>query len=114
MNTVIGWVDSYNRTYPTTLFNSDRKKALIERIRKREYNFTHFDHSYLQYGAPYYDDGKFCVLTKAQWDDVIREAYKDAPLGQHLMPQDVITIAPVKEILFEKTKFIPKDVDDNV
>ena len=76
MNVVIGWVDSYNRVYPSTTFNNDRRKALVERIRKRSYNFTHFDHSYLQYGAPYYDDGKFCVLTKAQWDDVMREAYK--------------------------------------
>lgn len=114
MNTVIGWVDSYNNSYQKASFTDDRKKALVERIRKRAYNFTMFDHEYMQYCAPFYDDNKFCVLTKQQFNDVMAEAYKDQPIGQRLIPQDVITIAPINNVLYEKQKFVPKEVNDNV
>ena len=35
---VIGWTDAYG-DYPTTPFTEERKKALVDRIRKRKYNF---------------------------------------------------------------------------
>ena len=41
---VVGWTSPYDDVYPTVNFTPERKKALVERIRKREYNFTHFDH----------------------------------------------------------------------
>jgi hypothetical protein len=114
MNTVIGWVDSYNRSYRIAPFNNDRKKALVERIRKLGYNFTHFDHELMPYGAPFYDDERFCVLTKAQLDDVMNEAYRDLPRGQRLMPRDAIVAQPINGVLYEKQKFAPKDGEDHV
>lgn len=102
--TVIGWCDAYGGSVPTVTFTAERKKALIERIRKRRYCFNHFDHEMLGC-APVYNDKVMCVLTKSQFDDVMSEAYKDMPRGQRLLPQDVIT-SPVKNgILYEKDKF---------
>lgn len=114
MTIVVGWVDAYNNSYPKTAFTDERKRALVERIRKRAYNFTMFDHEYMQYCAPFYDDGKFCVLTKQQFDAVMAEAYKEIPIGQRLTPQDVITTTPINNVLYEKQKFAPKDGDSNV
>jgi hypothetical protein len=105
MNVVVGWVDSYNNSYQKAPFTEERKKALVERIRKRAYNFTMFDHEYMQYCAPFYDDGKFCVLTKQQFNDVMAEAYKDMPRGRRLIPQDVIEDTPHNGVLYEKKKF---------
>lgn len=105
MKIVIGWVDSYNNVYQKAQFTDDRKKALVERIRKRAYNFTMFDHEYMPYCAPFYDDGKFCVLAKQQFDDVMAEVYKDTPRGQRLIPQDVIEDTPRHGVLYEKRKF---------
>jgi hypothetical protein len=102
--TVVGWSDAYGNAVPTVTFTAERKKALVERIRKRKYNFNYFDHEMLGC-APVYNDKTMCVLTKAQFDDVMSEAYKDIPRGQRLLPQDVIT-RPVKGgILYEKEKF---------
>ena len=113
MNGVIGWTSAYDNTYPTVAFTEDRRKALIERIRKRNYNFNHFDHEMLPYGCPFYSDGVLCTLTKAQWDSVMNEAYKDIPLGERLMPMDVIKRKPINSVLYEKEKFEPKDGEKN-
>lgn len=102
--TVIGWSDAYGGAVPTVTFTAERKKALVERIRKRRYNFNHFDHEMLGC-APVYDDKVMCVLTKSQFDDVMFEAYKELPRGQRLLPQDVITRPAKNGILFEKEKF---------
>ena len=104
MTKVIGWTDAYTTQYPTVSFTEERKRALIERIRKRRYNFNHFDHEMLGC-APFYDDKVVCVLTKSQFDAVMAEAYKEIPRGQRLMPQDVIEDKSVNGVLYEKKKF---------
>ena len=67
----------------------------------------------LPYGCPFYSDGVLCTLTKAQWDSVMNEAYKDIPLGERLMPMDVIKRKPINSVLYEKEKFEPKDGEAN-
>ena len=110
--TVIGWSDAYGGAVPTVTFTAERKRALVERIRKRRYNFNHFDHEMLGC-APIYNDKVMCVLTKAQFDDVMSEAYKDVPRGQRLLPQDVIA-RPIKNgILYEKDKFVEEGETNN-
>lgn len=110
--TVIGWSDAYGSAVPTVTFTAERKRALVERIRKRKYNFNHFDHEMLGC-APVYNDKVMCVLTKAQFDDVMSEAYKDVPRGQRLLPQDVIA-RPIKNgILYEKDKFVEEGETNN-
>lgn len=110
--TVVGWTSAWDGAVPTVTFTTERKKALVERIRKRRYNFNHFDHEMLGC-APVYDDKVMCVLNKSQFDDVMTEAYKDIPRGQRLLPQDVIT-RPVKNgILFEKEKFAEEGDNNN-
>lgn len=111
--TVVGWTSAYLSDYQTVSFTEERKKALVERIRKRKYNFTHQSHQTLPYSAPFYGDNVICVLTKTEWDDVMYEAYKDIPLGPRLMPMDVITTTPKNDVLYEKEKFIPKEGEDN-
>ena len=110
---VIGWTSSYSDACPVTMFTEDRRKALIERIRKRRYEFNYQDHSFLPYCAPVYGDKVMCELTKAQWDSVMSEAYKDSPRGPRLLPQDVITRPPKNGILFEKEKFEQEGDDSN-
>lgn len=110
--TVIGWSDAYGGAVSTVTFTTERKKALVERIRKRKYNFNHFDHEMLGC-APVYDDKVMCVLTKSQFDDVMSEAYKDIPRGQRLLPQDAIDDSPVDGILYEKKKFYQEGDNGN-
>lgn len=110
--TVIGWSDAYGGAVPTVTFTSERKKALIERIKKRRYNFNHFDHEMLGC-APVYDDKVMCILTKSQFDDVMSEAYKDIPRGQRLLPQDVIEDRVVNGVLYEKKKFYQEGDNNN-
>ena len=112
--TVVGWVGAYISPYEIAPFTEERKKALVERIRKRRYNFTHQAHQTLPYCAPLYDDNVLCVLTKPQWDMTMAEAYGDMKLGQRLMPMDAITRPPKNDVLYEKEKFEPKDGEDNV
>ena len=102
--TVVGWTDAYGGAVPAVTFTAERKKALIERIRKRRYNFNHFDHEMLGC-APVYNDKVMCVLTKSQFDDVMSEAYKDIPRGPRFLPQDAIIKPPKNGILYEKEKF---------
>mgnify|MGYP006896621480 FL=1 len=104
MKKVIGWTDAYGGPYPTASFTDERRKALVERIRKRRYNFTYFDHEMMGC-APVYDDKTSCVLTKPQFDSVMSEAYKEIPRGTRLTPQDAIDDKPVNGILYEKKKF---------
>ena len=110
--TVTGWSDAYGGAVPTVTFTAERRKALVERIRKRKYNFNHFDHEMLGC-APVYDDNVMCVLNKSQFDDVMSEAYKDLPRGQRLLPQDVIDDCLVDGILYEKKKFYMEGDQNN-
>lgn len=103
--TVIGWTGAWDGVVPTASFTEERKRALVERIRKRRYNFNHADHEFLPYASPVFDDKTTCVLTKPQWDNVMAEAYKDIPFGQRLMPEDAIEDRPFNGILYEKKKF---------
>jgi hypothetical protein len=105
MSTVVGWTSCYSGTYPVVTFTEDRKKALVERIRKRRYNFNFADHQFLPYCCPAYSDKVMCELTKSQWDSVMSEAYKEIPRGPRLLPQDVITTTPKNGVLYEKEKF---------
>lgn len=103
--TVVGWTGAWDGNVPTVTFTDERKRALIERIRKRRYNFNHADHEFLPYASPVFNDKTTCVLTKSQFDSVMAEAYKEMPRGQRLMPQDVITRPAKNGILYEKEKF---------
>lgn len=105
MSTVVGWTGAWDGIIPVSPFTKDKEKALIERIRKRHYNFNQFDHEMLPYASPVFEDKTTCVLNKAQWDKVMNEVYKDIPRGQRLLPQDVITRAPKSGVLYEKEKF---------
>lgn len=110
---VIGWVDAYLSTYSTVPFTEERRRALVDRIRKREYNFTYTAHQTLPYAAPFYSDNVLCVLTKQEWDSVMDEAWGDNPRGVRLMPEDAIELEPINGILYEKTKWIPKEGENN-
>lgn len=113
MSTVVGWTDCFSGTYPIVSFTEDRKKALVERVRKRKYNFNHSDHQFLPYCCPVYGDKVVCELTKPQWDNVMSEAYKELPRGPRLLPQDVITSAPKNGVLYEKEKFQQEGDNNN-
>lgn len=109
INPVVGWTGAYTSGHRQVKYTEERKRALVDRIRKRQYNFTHSDHNFLNYGAPFYADNVLCVLTKREWDEALSEAYRDATLGQRLMPEDVIARSPIHGVLYEKEKWEPKD-----
>lgn len=109
MSVVIGWTDCYSGNYPVVTFTEDRKRALVERIRKRRYEFNHADHCFLPYCCPVYSDRVVCELNKNQWDSTMSEAYKDMPRPQRLLPQDVITTPPKNGMLYEKDKWREED-----
>jgi hypothetical protein len=111
VNPVIGWTSSYFSSYPTVEFTKERRKALVDRIKKRKYNFNYQDHQYLSYCAPFYSDNVLCVLTKQEWDSVMDEAWADYPRGARLMPEDEIDREPINSVLYEKEKWEPKDGD---
>ena len=106
---VIGWTDAYLSDYPTVSYTEERKRALIDRIKQRGYNFTYDAHQTLPAAAPFYSDNTLCVLTKKQWDEAMNEAYKDMSRGPRLMPMDIITRPIKKSVLYEKEKFEPKE-----
>lgn len=110
---VIGWCSFYDNVCPVVAFTEARKKALVERIKKRRYNFGHFDHEMMSFCMPVYEDKTTCLLTKAQFDSVMTEAYKDIPRGQRLMPQDAIDDKPVGGVLYEKKKFYQEGENNN-
>lgn len=109
INPVIGWAWAYTSGHRQVKYTEERKRALVDRIRKREYNFNHNDHQFLNYAAPFYEDNVLCVLSKQEWDDAICEAYGESTLGPRLMPEDVIDREPINGVLYEKEKFEPKD-----
>lgn len=111
--TVIGWTDCWTSPYSQAPLTEERRKALVERIRKRRYNFTYETHQNIPYCAPFYNDNVLCVLTKPQWDAVMDEAYKEIPRGARLMPLDAIQRAPKNGVLYEKEKFELRDGEDN-
>lgn len=105
---VTGWTSAYLSSYPIAEYTTERKRALVDRIRKRQYNFTHQAHQTLFYTAPFYSDERVCVLNKTQWDEAMSEAYKDEQLGPRLMPEDAIDRKPINDVLYEKEKWEPK------
>ena len=107
INPVIGWTSAYLSSYETTDFTLDRRKALVERIRKREYDFTFDHHQFDLYGAPFYSDNVLCVLSRSEWDSVMEEAHKDRPRTARLTPEDVIYRNPIDGVLYEKEKWEP-------
>ena len=112
-NAVIGWTSAYFSSYPTVPFTKERRSMLVDRIKKRKYNFNHFDHQNIDYCAPFYADEVLCVLTKQEWDSVMDEAYGEYPRGVRLMPEDVIEREPINTVLYEKIKWEPKDGESN-
>lgn len=106
---LIGWTGAWTSQYNQAPLTEEKKLALIGIIRKRGYNFTYDAHQTLPAAAPFYSDKTLCVLTKKQWDEVMNEAYKDAPRGPRLMPMDVITRSMKNSVLYEKEKFEPKE-----
>lgn len=111
--TVVGWCDTYTSTLPVTDFSESKRQALIERIRKRRYDFNYNDYQFLSYCCPVYQDKTICILTKQQFDNVMDEAWRDIPRAQRLMPVDVIQDTPSNEILFEKNKFKEQFMEQN-
>lgn len=105
MTAVVGWVDAWLSPYQTVSLTEERRKALVDRVRKRGYNFTYDSHQTLPYAAPFYKDNVLCVLNKQQWDSVMDEAWGDYPRGPRLMPIDVIQDSPKNSVLYEKKKF---------
>lgn len=103
---VIGWVDAYTKAYPASTFTKDKRQALVERMRKRRYNFNFFDFEMMSYCCPFFSDRTTCVLTKAQFDSIMDEVYADIPRGARLLPMDAIEDRPVNGVLFEKKKFM--------
>ena len=110
---VIGWTSAYFSNYPTVSFTKERRSMLVDRIKKRKYNFNYFDHCNLNYCAPFYADKVLCILTKKEWDSVMDEAWADYPRGARLMPEDVIDREPINTVLYEKIKWEPKDGEIN-
>ena len=108
---LLGWCDAYTSPYKEVNFTNERRQALIECIRRRHYNLNHNDHTSLPYCAPFYDDQKICVLTKAQWDSVMDEVYANMPRRQRLLPMDAIKTPPKNGVLYEKNK---KEGEENV
>lgn len=111
---VIGWTSLYTSGYETEQFTDEHKKALIECIKKRHYNFNHFDYEYIEYCTPFYDTKKICSLTKTQFDEVMNLAYAEMPRGKRLLPVDTIKREPINEVLYEKKEYEPKGDNDNV
>ena len=101
---LVGWVDAWSSPYEQTDFTEDRKKAMIECVRYRHYNFTHQAHQTMPFCSPFYSDGKLCVLNKREFDEVMSAAYGDMPFGRRLMPQDAIKTPAEDDILFENKK----------
>lgn len=105
MTIVVGWCDCWTSPYNQVPFTTERREALIHRIKKRNYNFNYSDHQTLPFCAPFYNDGVICALTNDQWNSVMNEVYKDIPRGARKMPIDVINQKPINDVLWEKEKF---------
>lgn len=110
---IVGWTGAYTTNLPTTTFSEERKRALVECVRRRHYNFTHFSHEYMDYCCPVYEDMKICILTKPQFDDVMAKAYAEISLGNRLSPMDAIKRNPIDGVLYEKKEYEPKEGESN-
>lgn len=108
-NFIVGWVGAYDGNYPIATFSSERKKALVEKIRQRKYNFNFTDSQFLPNCTPYYNDGKICILTKKEFDETMQEAWKDRLGGARLLPMDVINLPIKRGVLYEKEKYMKED-----
>ena len=103
--TVVGWTGSYISDLKPVPFTIDRQQALIECIKRRHYNFTHFNHQFMDYCCPVYEDQKICILTKAEFDEVMSKVYSEMSLGNRLMPMDALKREPVNGVLYESKEF---------
>ena len=108
---VVGWTDTYGNNLKSVPLGEERKRALVERIRKRRYSFGYNDYEYLPYCCPVFDDGTTCMLTKDQFNKVMDEAWKDMHIGRRWLPMDAISGQPKNGVLYEKQKFEPKEND---
>ena len=104
---LLGWTSAYTSGYKPEPFTEVHKKLLVECIKHRHYNFNHTDHMFLDYAAPFYDSGKICVLTKAEWDEVMNIAYTSLIRGARLMPEDTIKRLPIEHVLYERKEDEP-------
>lgn len=110
--TVVAWTSCYEDRYPTVTFTPERQKALVERVKRRGYNFS-YQMFLTPYTTPVYDDGCKTLLTKSEWDNVLAVAYGDSKMPPRCTPMDVLTVKK-HEALWEKEKFIQGIWSDNV
>lgn len=114
---VIGWVGAYTSPYPETSFTERHRQALFNCIKKRRYDFTHDYLCFLPYAAPIFSDGKICIPSRQQWEELLNDVYVDTKRTHRLTPMDVITESPINDILFEnekaKNKFFEKGDKNN-
>jgi hypothetical protein len=103
---VMGWID-LNNNFTQVPLNSVREDALVARIKKRKYNFTHFTHQFLT-AIPLFNDGTYCLLTKSELDKVFEKAHKNIEIDGRKMPLDEEECVMYNGILFEKQKFLDK------
>ena len=101
MISVIGWTDAYTSPYEEVKFTTERKQALFECVKKRHYDFTYDSMCFLPYGAPFFSDGKMCIPTRQEWEELLKKVYSDSPRFHRLSPLDAIKDEPVQNILFE-------------
>lgn len=103
---VMGWID-LNNNFVQVPLDSVREGALITRIKKRKYNFTHFAHQFLT-AIPLFNDGTYCILSKPELDKVFEKAYKDIEIDGRKTPLDEEECVPYNGILFEKQKYLDR------
>lgn len=106
---VIAWVSPYTNQFEQTTYTQEKQEALVNRIRKRRYNFNHFDHEFMDYCVPVFSDNTICMLTKSEFDKAFTEAYKDYDRGARLLPSDIEEAVKLNDVLYEKQKFVPHD-----
>jgi len=105
---VMGWINPYTTQFERAEYDSKRKRALVTRIKKRHYWFTHFDHEFMSV-TPIYSDYKYCSLTKEELDEAFAEAYNDIDIDGRKLPQDVEDTVLYNEVLYEKEKYIKRE-----
>jgi len=108
---VMGWID-LNNNFVQVPFDSVREDALITRIKKRKYNFTHFTHQFLT-AIPLFNDGTYCVLSKSELDKVFEKSYKDMEISSRKMPLDEEECVAYNGVLFEKQKYLDNYKENN-
>jgi hypothetical protein len=105
---VMGWIDPYTTQFEKVDYTAERKAALVTRIRKRHYWFTHFDHEFMN-ATPIYSDNKYCILTKKELDEAFAEAYKDMDIEGRKLPEDEEETVMHNGIRYEKKKYIKNE-----